>query len=302
MGDRLQGRVALVTGAGNGVGKGCALALAAQGASVVVNDLGTDEFAQGQSRSAADGTVEEIRAAGGKAEPSYDSVATAAGCENAVRVAQEAFGPVDIVVACAGAVFQGDLAASDETYRRFVDLFLSQKFWLARATVEAMAERGWGRFITTTSEGARGTLGNPIFAGTMGGVISFTKAIAQEYRHRGVTANCLAPGATSRLSQLVVPQFEQAHREGKISDKMWENIQAGPGPASHMSPIVAWLCSDAAASVTGKVFNGSGNKISVWSSYRDERSIFRGDPRTSPPWTQEELDELVPSQLLNDTL
>ncbi|CAN5705008.1 SDR family oxidoreductase [soil metagenome] len=298
MGERLAGRVALVTGAGNGVGKACAVALAEAGASVVVNDLGTSEYAQGQSRGAADTTVQEIRSAGGTAEASYDSVATSAGVTNAVRVAEEAFGPVDIVVGCAGAILPGDLSATDDDHHRFIDLFLSQKFWLARATVPGMAERGWGRFISTTSEGARGTLGNPIFASAMGGVISLTKAVANEYGSRGVTANCLAPGATTRLSQVVVPQLEQAHEDGAITDEMWEAIKAGPGPATHVSPIVAWLCSDAAAQVNGEVFTSAGGLIARWSSYQEVRSIFRGDPRTSPPWSMEELDKLIPTQLL----
>lgn len=298
MSERLAGRVALVTGAGNGVGKACAVALSHAGASVVVNDLGTSEFAVGESRGAADTTVEEIRAAGGKAEPSYDSVATSQGVANAVKIAEEAFGAVDIVVGCAGAVLPGDLSATDEDYHRFIDLFLSQKFWLARATVPGMAERGWGRFITTTSEGARGTLGNPIFAAAMGGVISLTKAVANEYGSRGVTANCLAPGATTRLSQVTVPMFEQAHKDGSITDEMWEAIKAGPGPATHVSPIVAWLCSEAASAVNGQVFTASGGLIAAWSSYEEVRSIYRGDPSTSPPWSAEELDKLVPGQLL----
>lgn len=296
---RLKGKVALVTGAGNGVGKSCALALAAEGASVVVNDLGTSEYAQGQSHAAADGAVEEIRAAGGIAEASFDSVASSEGVHNAVRTAEEAFGPVDIVVGCAGAILPGDLSATDEDYHRFIDLFLSQKFWLARATVPGMAERGWGRFISTTSEGARGTLGNPIFAGAMGGVISLTKAISNDYSSRGVTANCLAPGATTRLSQVVVPQFEQAHKDGTITEEMWQAIKAGPGPANHVSPIVTWLCSDAASAVTGHVFSSGGGRVSVWSSYYEERTIFRGDPFTSPPWSLEELDEFVPGKLLS---
>ena len=267
MRERLAGKVALVTGAGNGVGKACAVALSQAGASVVVNDLGTSEFAAGESRVAADTTAEEIRAAGGKAEPSYDSVATSEGVANAVKIAEEAFGAVDIVVGCAGAILPGDLSATDDDYHRFIDLFLSQKFWLARATVPGMAERGWGRFITTTSEGARGTLGNPIFAAAMGGVISLTKAVANEYGSRGVTANCLAPGATTRLSQVTVPMFEQAHKDGSITDEMWEAINAGPGPATHVSPIVAWLCSEAAAAVNGQVFTASGGLIAAWSSY-----------------------------------
>ena len=114
---RLQGRVAIVTGAGNGVGHAIAHSLAAQGASVVVNDLGTTPTGGGMSSDAADATVAEIRAAGGVAVANYDdSVADKDGCANLVRTAEEAFGPVDILIANAGAVLPGSIDATDEQF------------------------------------------------------------------------------------------------------------------------------------------------------------------------------------------
>jgi NAD(P)-dependent dehydrogenase (short-subunit alcohol dehydrogenase family) len=273
------------------------LALAAHGASVVVNDLGTNEFAKGDSPSHADATVGEIRAAGGTAEANYDSVAESAGCAKAVNTAIDAFGRLDIVVGCAGAIINGDLSSDDESYQRFLNLFMSQKFWLARAALPAMAERGWGRLITTTSAGATGFLGQPVFAATMGGVISMTKAIAHEYRGSGVTANCLAPGAATRLHAVTRPQFERMHASGSISEEDWESYLNTP-PPEYVAPIVAWLCTDKASDVTGQVFHAAGGTVGVWSSYVEQRAIYRGDHRTNPPWTLEELDRLVPRQLL----
>lgn len=297
MSERLAGKVALVTGGGNGVGKAVALSLAEHGASVVVNDLGTTEQAQGGSRGAADNTVDEIIRAGGKAVASYDSIATPDGVANAVKIANDTFGPVDIVVACAGALFPGDLSATDETWHRFIDLFLSQKFFLARATVPGMAERGWGRFITVTSEGARGTLGNPIFAAAMGGVISLTKAIANDYKAHGVTANSFNPAAATRLYHATIASWEDKHDAGEISDEMWEAIKAGPGPASYVAPMVTWLTTDAAAATTGQVFTIGGGNVARWSSYEEDKSIYRGDHRTTPEWTLDELDQVVPNGL-----
>jgi NAD(P)-dependent dehydrogenase (short-subunit alcohol dehydrogenase family) len=294
---RIAGRVALVTGAGNGIGRACAMALAEHGASVVVNDLGTDEFAEGRSASPADITAADIRAAGGAAEPCYDSVADAHGCASAVQAAVDAYGRLDIVVGCAGAIIDGSLNADDATYQRFLDLFMSQKFWLARAAIPAMAERGWGRFVSTTSHGATGLLGQPVFAGAMGAVISMTKAIAHEYRGTGVTANCLAPGAATRLHAVSRARFEEMHASGLITDADWDAYVNTP-PPEYVAPIVAWLCTDAANDVTGQVFGAAGGRIALWSSYRDERVIYRGDHRTNPPWSLEDLDVLVPNHLL----
>ncbi len=114
---RLDGRVALVTGAGNGIGRACALALGAEGARVVVNDLGTDEFARGTSAGPADATVATIVEGGGTAVANHDSVADPAGCGRAVQQAVDAFGQLDIVVGCAGAIIDGSLAADDATLR-----------------------------------------------------------------------------------------------------------------------------------------------------------------------------------------
>jgi NAD(P)-dependent dehydrogenase (short-subunit alcohol dehydrogenase family) len=294
---RLEGRAALVTGAGNGIGRACALALAAHGAKVMVNDLGTSEFGQGRSSAAADATVADIRAGGGHAEANYDSVADAPGCRGAVAATSDAFGQVDIVVACAGAILDGSLAASDESYQGLVDLFLSQKFWLARACVPAMAERGWGRLITTTSELARGQHGSPVGAAVFGGVISLTKAIAHEGRGTGVTANCLAPGAATRLHAVARPQFEQGLKSGLLTEQDWTSYVNTP-PPEYVAPIVCWLCTDEASAVTGEVFHAAGGVLGVWSGYEHRRTAHRGDHRTSAPWTLEELDQIVPRVLL----
>jgi NAD(P)-dependent dehydrogenase (short-subunit alcohol dehydrogenase family) len=297
---RLEGRVALVTGAGNGIGQACAESLGAHGAAVVVNDLGTDEFATGRTTSAADTTVEAIRAGGGTAEANYDSVATSEGCSNAVHQAVEEFGHLDIVVGCAGAIIDGSLRADDAAYERFMALFLSQKFWLARAALPAMRERGWGRLVTTTSHGATGALGMPIFAAAMGGVISLTKAIAHEHRGTGVTANCLAPGAATRLHAVNRRNFEHMLATGVITEEDWQSYLDTP-PPEYVAPIVSWLCTDAAAEVTGEVFHATGGTVGVWSSYHETRSIYRGHHSEAPPWTLAELDRLVPRALLGAT-
>ena len=297
MGDRLKGRVAIVTGAGNGIGKACALALAAEGAQVVVNDLGTTAAGAGRSSEAADATVAEIRAAGGEAVANYDSVADPQGCASLVAQAEQAFGPADIVLAIAGAVLPGQITVTDEQYDRLMALFLGQKFWLARLTVPGMVERGYGRFVAAASEGARGGVGNPVFAAAMGGTVSMVKGLATELKGTGVTANVLAPGASTRTYQLMLPALEQAHAEGRLSDEMYAAAKKGPGPVEHVPPIVTWLCTDAGAGVSGRVFHSGGGKVSVWSEYEDTNTISKGDPYENPPFTLDELDERVPGML-----
>lgn len=296
--DRLQGRVALVTGAGNGIGRACAEALARHGASVVVNDLGTDEYAGGTSSEAADSTVDAIRSEGGTAAGNYDSVADADGCARAVQTAIDEFGQLDIIVGCAGAIIDGTLAADDDTYLRFMSLFLHQKFWLARAALPGMAQRGWGRLITTTSHGATGLLGQPIFAAAMGGVISMTRSIAFEYAAAGVTANCLSPGGATRLHAVTRPMFEQLRADGLITEAEWDSYVNTP-PPEYVAPIVAWLCTDEANGVTGEVFHASGGAVGTWNRYHVERTIYRGDHRTNAPWSLDELDYHVPKALLS---
>jgi NAD(P)-dependent dehydrogenase (short-subunit alcohol dehydrogenase family) len=160
-----------------------------------------------------------------------------------------------------------------------------------------MVDRGWGRLITTTSHGATGLLGSPIFAAAMGGVISMAKGIANEYRASGVTANCLSPGAMTRLHATSRPMFERLRKEGQITEEDWESYLATP-PPEYISPIVTWLCTDEAAEVTGQVFHASGGAVGIWSSYKVERTAYRGDHRTTPPWTLEELDLVIPKALL----
>jgi NAD(P)-dependent dehydrogenase (short-subunit alcohol dehydrogenase family) len=298
MGNRLQGRAALVTGAGNGIGKAIAHLLAAEGASVVVNDLGTSPTGEGQSSGAADGTVAEIVAAGGTAVANYDSVAEPDGCDSAVRTAVETFGACDIVIANAGALLESSLAgirATDDAWQKLLSLYLSQKFWLVRAAVPAMLERGWGRMLFASSEIARGTQANPLGAAVFSGSIGLAHDLGTTYRDSGVTFNCYAPAAHTRTFDLYKTQMDEALAAQGIPEERWADHYLPP--ADRIAPMVVWLCTDAGAGVNGEVFAVSGGKVDRWSHLPVVASLVKeGDEKGL--WSLDELDALVPSHLM----
>jgi len=295
---RLENKSAFVTGAGNGIGKAIAMLLAQHGAKVMVNDLGTDELGEGSDATPASQTVAEIRAAGGEAESCFADVASFEGAAKVVADTVEAFGRADIAVNCAGAAIEGNIfEMSEELYHKTIALQMSQKWFIARNVVPQMVAQGWGRVVNTTSHGAMGDLGQPAFAAAMGGVISMTKALAVETAGTGVTANCLAPGAATRLHAKSHDDFLAWREAGVIDEEMWQSYLNTP-PPEYVAPIVAWLCTDEASYISGQVLHAAGGQISVWSSYVEERAIYRGDHSQVAPWTLEELDLLVPRNLI----
>ncbi|RNL62830.1 SDR family NAD(P)-dependent oxidoreductase [Nocardioides marmoriginsengisoli] len=298
MSDRLTGRTALVTGSGNGIGRDLALRLASEGANVVVNDLGTSVLGEGASSEAADRTVAEIREAGGTAVASYDSIAEPAGCVNAVQTAVDAFGACDIVVANAGAVVQGALAgiqADDAAWNKMLNLYLGQKFWLARAAVPLMVERGWGRMLFATSEIARGTQASAVAAAVMNGSIGISHDLANQYRGSGLTFNSYAPSAGTRTFDLYKVEMDEALRAQGVAEDDFGSFYLPP--ANLIAPMLTWLCTDAAKDVTGEVFAVGGSNVTRWTHVVDGPSILKnGDPHAL--WTLEELDAAVPAELL----
>jgi NAD(P)-dependent dehydrogenase (short-subunit alcohol dehydrogenase family) len=201
------GRVAIVTGAGGGLGRNHAIELAKRGAKVVVNDLGGSKTGVGSSPSAADNVVEEIRALGGEAVPNYDNVATPAGGENIVQTAIDVFGKVDILINNAGILLDSTFAKMDEKkWDAVVAVHLKGTFCVTKPAFICMTNQGYGRIVMTTSgSGLFGNFGQTNYASAKMGVVGFANVLKLEGAKYNVKTNVLAPIAGTRLTEDVVP-------------------------------------------------------------------------------------------------
>ncbi|MBI4566469.1 MAG: SDR family NAD(P)-dependent oxidoreductase [Planctomycetes bacterium] len=263
----LKGKVAIVTGAGGGLGRQHALALAAQGVKVVVNDVGGARDGTGSGRAMADGVVEEIRRTGGEAAASYDSVAEPASAERIVRTALDAFGRLDILVNNAGILRDKTLIKmDDDMWRAVLSVHLDGTFYCGRAAARFMKEAGVkGRIINTTSiAGLKGNFGQSNYAAAKAGIAGLTRVWAEELGKHGITVNAIAPIARTRMTD----DLETVPEEYK---------------AELVSPMVIFLASDLAAEVNGRIFGIHGRQLFEY------KTVATEGIRKDTDWTPEEI-------------
>ncbi len=207
---RFDNKVAVITGAGNGLGKSHALFLASRGAKVVVNDLGGTVAGTGGSRSVADAVVEEIKAAGGEAVANYDTVATEEGGQRVIQTALDAFGTVDILVNNAGNVRDKSFAKMDlEDFRSLIDVHLMGAVYCTHAAWPIMREKGFGRVVmTTSSAGLYGNHGHTNYGTAKMALIGLMNSLKEEGRRYNIIVNAIAPIALTRMSEpATTPQY-----------------------------------------------------------------------------------------------
>jgi len=204
---RFDGRVAIVTGAGAGLGRTYALTLAARGAKVVVNDLGGARDGSGSSTSAADTVVKEIKKGGGKAVANYDSVATVEGGENIVKTAVDNFGKVDIVINNAGILRDKSFVKmTEDEWDIVLAVHLKGAYCVTQPAFRIMKENGYGRIINTTSgAGLYGNFGQSNYCSAKMGVVGLMNNIAIEGAKYNIKCNTIAPIAASRLTEDIMP-------------------------------------------------------------------------------------------------
>ena len=238
----LDGKVAIVTGSGGGIGRQHALALAKEGAAIVVNDLGGARDGSGAGHNMADAVVEEIKAAGGEAVANYDSVTTVEGGQSILKSALDSFEKADILVNNAGILRDKSFAnTTEDLWDIVINVHLKGTYCVSHAVYRHMKERGEGGVIINTSStsGLNGNFGQCNYGAAKAGIAGFSRCLAIEGKKYGVRVFILAPVALTRLTE-DLPGFD-------------EKMKATMNPAL-VSPLVVYLASDLAKDHTGKTF------------------------------------------------
>jgi len=283
----LERKVAVVTGAGRGIGRAIAMAMAAEGAQVVVNDIGTTLSGEGNDTTPAEQVVAEIRSAGGKAVENFDNVADWNGAHRLIDTAISAFGRIDCVVNNAGIVRDAIFhKMSEQDWDAVINVMLKGSFNVSRAASTHFREQQSGSLIFMTSTaGLVGNVGQANYAAAKLGIVALSKSIALDMARFNVRSNCVAPAGLTRMNGSVPTETPEQKLRAERR-KLVTPEQNGP--------ICAFLASDAAKSVTGQIFAIRRNEIFLMSQSRPIKSVHRGEGWTSRMIADHALPALQP--------
>jgi NAD(P)-dependent dehydrogenase (short-subunit alcohol dehydrogenase family) len=286
--------VAVVTGAGRGIGRGVALLMAQEGAKVVVADIGAELDGRGGSSQVADQVVNEIKAAKGEAVGFYESVATMAGGEALVKKAVDSFGRVDIVVTCHGILRDRMIFnMTEEEWDPVIAVHLKGTFTVVKSACVLFRQQRSGRIVTFSSEsGLVGNSGQANYGAAKSGIAGFTKVVARDMGRYGVTANSIAPRANTRMTAAIPSAASQVRAAQGVASIAGEEDLASAHP-DDIAPFVCYLASDAAQNVNGQTFLVYGGVVALMSQPRGIKTIFNGGER----WSMEKLSPLAKEYL-----
>jgi NAD(P)-dependent dehydrogenase (short-subunit alcohol dehydrogenase family) len=259
----LKDKVAVVTGSGRGIGRGIALALAREGAKVVVNDVGCEVDGRGGAGDPAQQVVDEITALGSKAVPNYDSVSDFAAAERIIRTAVNSFGRIDILVNNAGIVRDRSLAKmSEDDFDAVLAVHLKGSFNCGRHALPIMKEQGYGRVINiTSSAGLRGNFGQTNYGAAKAGIMGLTLVWAIEHEKYGVTVNAMAPAGMTRMTG-TIPGVDKDKPPPEMNPEL-------------NGPLVAFLASEQAAHVNGQIFGRRGFGYTLFQQPRPVAMMYK---------------------------
>jgi NAD(P)-dependent dehydrogenase (short-subunit alcohol dehydrogenase family) len=267
----LSDKVAVITGAGRGIGRAVALLFAREGARVLVNDLGCERDGSGADPGVATAVADEIVEGGGTAVANHDTAATPEGAERVVKAGLDAFGRIDTLVCCAGVLGDETLARADaRTFEKLVDVHLTGVLFATRAAARTMQRQGGGRIVLTTSPaGMLGNFGQTAYATAAAGVYGLMRTASIELQRHGVFVNAVAPIAKTRLTE-ELPMFEHV-------DSM---------TPAHVAPAYLFLGSDLSSDLTGNVLAVAGGRVSL---YKVVETSGRYKESDAGIWTAEEI-------------
>ncbi|MEJ8849289.1 SDR family oxidoreductase [Variovorax rhizosphaerae] len=280
----MENKVVVVTGAGNGIGRDIALAMAAEGAKVVVNDLGTSGSGEGSDAGPAQAVVNEIRAAGGEAVASTESVSEWNAANRIVQAALDHFGRIDGVVNNAGILRDRMFfRMSPGEWKAVIDVHLNGSFYVARAAANHFKEQGSGAYLHMTStSGLIGNFGQTNYAAAKLGIVGLSRNIALDMQRYNVRSNCIAPFAWSRLIGTIPTETPEEKQRVERMKRM---------ETAKIAPLVVYLCSDAAKGVSGQIFTVRANEIFLFNQIRPMRGVHR-----SEGWTPQTVaDHAMPA-------
>ena len=280
MGTDLESRVAIVTGAGGGIGRATALELAGLGAAVIVNDLGTSTDGVGRDASRAESVAAEIRAAGGRAAVSTDSVAEFDAAGRIIDTALAEFGRVDILVNNAGLTARGGLEDLDpDDFERISASHIKGTFNCSRHAVPHMIEAGWGRIVNLVSRaGIIGMPGSLAYGVGKGGVFGFTNVASRDLGRHGITVNAVNPASTE--TRMVTQATDKLQQGDAKMQAQAAALLASIQKPEHVAVLIAWLCTPAAAEVNGQVFLAHQDHIGLFQPLTVTQRIDREDAWT----------------------
>ncbi len=293
----LDGKVAVITGAGRGIGRGMALLFASEGARVVVNDPGVSTDGSGHDNGPAEQVAAEIKTAGGEAAANFDSVATSDGGEAIVKSALDAFGRIDILVNNAGILRDRMIFnMSEQEWDDVIAVHLKGHFNCTKPASILMRQQRFGRIINMSStSGIIGNTGQANYGAAKSGIAGFTRVVAKDLGRYGVTCNAIAPGAATRLTATVPQTSRELRARAGISGAASNRAPTAPPlrDPEYIAPMAAYLASDDAWNVNGQIFHVAGGSVGLAHHPTPMRTMFK-----PAMWTLDELCDLVPRQLM----